>query len=292
MRVGGEIEGMLPYLYIVSYVGIFFSGIYTAYKSKITIVGILPILVVVIREVANLGRAGILFGLLEFLITFLLMRHYLSSHRTIKSKPSRRNLVIAMLVIITIAVSGAVIVKSVRNPIDNFKGTSASLKAFEGSSFISPSIYLYACSHIGVLNKYFEAEGEDSNIGENTFLPVYNFISKFNMVEHPKFFQKGYFIPMWTNTGTYLREIDADFGTFGLFLIPYLIGMLTTFYWFKFYEYGKFIHLLILTYLYLIISFSFLVMVTRLSTWFISFTILIFIVSIFEKTVKKLLSSS
>ena len=137
MRVGGEIEGMLPYLYIVSYVGIFFSGIYTAYKSKITIVGILPILVVVIREVANLGRAGILFGLLEFLITFLLMRHYLSSHRTIKSKPSRRNLVIAMLVIITIAVSGAVIVKSVRNPIDNFKGTSASLKAFEGSSFIS-----------------------------------------------------------------------------------------------------------------------------------------------------------
>ena len=33
---------------------------------------------------------------------------------------------------------------------------------------------------------------------------------------------------MWTNTGTYLREIHADFGYVGLFTIPFLLGLLTT----------------------------------------------------------------
>ncbi len=282
MRVAGEIKGVIPYIFIASYIAIFLSGIYTAYKKKLTFIAVLPILAVVFKEMANLGRAGILLGLIEFMTAFILFRYLLSEDdRNEKIKKSR--IIFAMLIVLSLMVGGAVLVKTVRKPIDSFQGTSRELKSFEGNMFISPSIYLYTCSHLGVLNKYLEKDEENGYWGEHTFLPIYNLISKLGVIEHPSFFQRGYFIPMWSNTGTYLREIDADFGKAGVLLVPFLMGLLTTYFWFRFYEQKSLLSLVVLTYLYLIIVFSFLVMVSRLSSWFISFGILLVLIPILEK---------
>jgi oligosaccharide repeat unit polymerase len=277
MRVEGEIQGILPYIFIISFVGVFFSGIYTAYKNKITLVALLPLIAVLLKEVANISRAGMLFGFFLFFISFLLTRHLLLKTQYRSRLMNKTSLAIAGFVVVILVLFSAVTVKTFRNPVDKFQASSRELNKLEGSAVVSPSIYLYSCSHIGVLNEYLEDEKELTHFGENTFLPIYNFIAKFNFVEHPSFFQRGYFIPVWTNTGTYLREIHADFGNLGVLIIPYLLGLITSFFWFRLYESGKLINLLILTYLYLIIAFSFVVMVTRLSSWFISFVILLIV---------------
>lgn len=88
---------------------------------------------------------------------------------------------------------------------------------------------------------------------------------------------------MWVNTGTYLREIHADFGIAGIFLIPYLLGLTITFLWFKFYKSPNLIILMFLVYLFIIIGFSFLVMVTRLNQWYFAQLFTIIYLFLFEK---------
>ncbi len=286
MRVQGELDGVIPYLFISSYIAIFFSAIYTAYKKKITLLSILPVLAIIIKEIANMGRAGILLGVIEFFTVFIMVRYYLTSYNY-KDKIRKRNIFYIVTFLLIIFVGSAVFVKFIRKPIDKFKGTSQSLEKYEGNAFFSPSIYLYMSVHLGVFNSYLEKDNENYYIGENTFLPIYNLISKFNVIEHPSFFQKGYFVPMWANTGTYLRELHTDFGIGGVVIIPYLLGLIVTWLWLNFFRTGSLTYLVLLTYSFLIIFFSFLVMVSRLSSWFISLIILIIITSFIEKFLLK-----
>ncbi|MDP3149546.1 MAG: O-antigen polymerase [Ignavibacteria bacterium] len=284
LRTDGEIKGVIPYLYIASYVAVVLAGIYTAYKNKITLTAVFPFLSIIIKEFASFGRAGILIGFLQFVISFFLFKYYLSSLGESKRFIiTKKNAAVAFAVIIIVFVGGATLVKSFRGTYETFKASSSSLKQFNSGALISPSIYLYASSHIGVLSKYFEKGSETAMFGENSLQPVYNLLSKFEVVDHPSFFQKGYWIPMWTNTGTYLREIHADFGDVGLLIFPFFLGLLTTFYWFKFFEQGKMRDFIILVYLFLIVAMSFLVMITRTSVWFLSLLSLLIILPLAEK---------
>jgi len=283
LRTEGEIKGVIPYLYISSYVGVVLSGIYSAYKNKLTLVAVFPFLAIIMKELASFGRAGILIGFLQFIISFFLYMYYLNSINRNKKNVPKKNAVIAFLLMIALFIGALTLVKSFRGTYETFKASTSSLKKFNNGAVVSPSIYLYMSSHIGVLSKYFEKDTERAILGENSFQPIYNLLSKFEVVDHPDFYQRGYWIPMWTNTGTYLREIHADFGDTGLLIVPFLLGLITTFYWFRFYENGKSFDFTILVYLYLIISMSFLVMITRTSVWFISFLTLLILLPLIEK---------
>ena len=141
---------------------------------------------------------------------------------------------------------------------------------------------------MGVLSKYLFYEGEDTEFGQNTFLTVYGFLARFGAVEKPELFQKGYYIPMWTNTGTYIRELHADFGVLGPIIGPYILGLLITWLWFKFYREKNLIVFAFLVYLFLVIGFSFLVMITRLPSWTISLFVIVIILPFLEKIAQTL----
>ena len=267
-RLAGETKGVWPYVWLFSYFGVILGGIYSAYKGKITFLSILPLLGVILKELARFTRGGILFGLFEFLVSFFLFRHMLSKDTVNYVSVSKKNIIIAIITIILISSTGAAIVKLARNPTDTFKGTSHSLAKFKGDVFISPSIYFYASSHIGVLNKYLENSKEENlPFGSYTFFSVYSMLSKFDFVEKLNYESKGYYIPYWSNTGTFLRNIHSDFGYAGLIIIPYIIGFLCTVYWFRFYEQKRIVSFVILTHLYLIISMSFFALITSLPAW-------------------------
>ena len=283
LRVKGEIEGIVPYFWLLSYVGVFLAGIYTAYKNKLTLVSLLPILAVMLKELAKFSRAGILFGFFEFLISFFLFRHLLSKQSWKYKSFSKGRIIFAVILIAGLMILSAAAVKALRNPIDTFQGTSKVLNQYEGGAFISPSIYLYASAHIGVFNKYIGKESEMIPFGSNTFFTLYSALAKFDVVKRPNYNQRGYFIPIWSNTATYLRDLHADFGYAGLFLIPFLLGLLSTFTWFKFYETHKVVYHVILTHLYLIIALSFFVMVTRLPSWSICLLFLLGLIPLLEK---------
>lgn len=286
MNNEGEIVGIIPYISAFSYTAVFLAAIYTAYRGKFTLITFYPFLGVIIKELASMGRAGVLFAIMEFVLAFILYRNLLKSDEKKQYKFSKKNAAIAISILIIFFISSITLVKVTRGSFETYRGASKELRNLEDNLLFSPSVYLYLSSHLGVLNQYLVSDKEIAEFGENTFLTYYGFLAKFNLVDKPEGFQRGYYIPMWTNTGTYIRELHADFGIAGPFIGPFLLGIIITWLWFKFYSSQSMYVFTFLVYFYLIIGFSFLVMVTRLPYWSISLLINIVFIYMAEQKLK------
>jgi len=298
LNVHQEIKEFIPILPAFVYIAVFLSGIYTAYKGKFSFLTFLPFIGIVLKELTYFGRAELLLTLLEFLFSFFLFRHLLNNDISNRFKFSKKNATVAVTLLLIVLIASASFIRVGRGARENYVGASRELRQLEENFIISPSIYLYLSSTAGVFSKYLESGGEDVKFGENTFFIFHVFLSRLGIIEKPEFFPRGYYIPMWTNTGTYIRELHADFGMAGVFLVPYLIGLLITWLWFKFYEEKSLIVFAFLVYFYLIVGFSFLTLVTKLNQWYISlFIILLFLpvlerIAISRKRLKRIESTS
>ncbi len=279
----GGIKGQVPFISNFGYVAIFFAAIFTAYKGRFTFLSFLPFIGIILKELATVGRAGMLLALMEFLFTFFLFRHLLTSEKKQNFIFSKKNAIISFTILSVFFIASASLVRLSRGATENYSGTNRSLMKFEDNLILSPSIYLYISSHVGVLNKYSSSDGENTGFGQNTFLTAYHIFDKFGFLERPSDYQKGYFVPMWTNTGTYIRELHADFGLLGIYLVPYFFGLVITWLWLELKKKKSLIILTILVYLYLIVGFSFLVIITRTSYWSISQLLIILSIPIIEK---------
>lgn len=291
-RLKGEVKGVIQYLWLFAYFGAFLGGLYAAFKNKITLLSIIPLIAIVLKELARLTRSGILFGLLEFLISFMLFRHLLNPQVVRvpkKVKRQRYKLIFSVIIVLILMVTAASLVKLIRNPTEEFQGTSKTISQFKGGAILSPSIYFYATSQIGVLNQYLEADKEHLPFGNSTFFAVYTGFSKFDLTEKPEEQHKGYMIPYWSNTATYLRDLHSDYGISGPFIFPYLLGLITTFFWFKLYERRRMIYHVILTHLYLIIGISFFILATRFPYWFYGLLLFLCLIPLIEKLNSKTL---
>jgi oligosaccharide repeat unit polymerase len=282
---GGE-KGMIPFVSNFGYVAIFLSAIFTAYKGRFSFITFLPFISIIVKELATIGRFGMLLALMEFVFAFFLFRHLLTKDRLNRFKFSKRNAIMAASLLIIILIVSASFVRITRGASESFSGATRELRQMEDNILISPSLYLYVSSDLGVLTKFLNSSGEDTKFGQNTFLTLYHVLDKFDVVKRESDYQKGYYIPMWANTGTYIRELYADFGITGTLLVPYLLGLLITWLWFEFYRRNNFIILTFLVYLLLIIGFSFLVMVTRSSYWSISQFLIILFIPVVERFAK------
>lgn len=280
MRMHGEIKGFIPYLTSFSFVSIFFSGIYTGHREKFPLGGILAFIGVVLDDIANMGRAQMLFAFLEFVIVAWVYRIAWMRKRVQIKKINSALILLFSFVFFALF---ATVIKSVRGGVESYKSATFAIKKLNKNMPISPSIYLYFSGQIVVFSKYLEKEEEVCIWGENTFLPIYNFIAKTGWIERPRFYQKGYYIPMWTNTGTFLREIHADFGYGGIFIVPFILGFASAFFWFGYFVSKKLIYFIFLVYLLLIIGFSFLMMITRLGIWWISLFFVLILVSLLNR---------
>lgn len=287
LRVSGELESGIPYISVLPYAGIVLSGIYTAAKNRISIFTLLPLLSIIIKDTASVGRGGIFVGFSMLFTSFFLFRFAVTDNKIIKNVSSNKSLIVGSILLLTVVFTSLILVMEFRGRFDDFKGKTNFFDQFEGVPLLNPSTYYYFSSNVGVFSKYFELQIENPNIGENTFLPIYNLISKFGIIEHPGFYPQGYSIPTWSNSATYLREIHADFGNLGLFFIPYFLSLLTAYFWFRFYEKGDLISFVNLTYLFVINLFSIFNMLTRAAFFLLSFLFLIFLIQFLEKFWKK-----
>ena len=292
MRVEGEIKGVVPYVFSFTYVATFFAALYAGYYNKFRLFTVLPFFAMILKSLAEVARASMLFGLIIFFLTYVLMRYLRSQDKNDSTKLNRRKIIFGFSIIFSVLILTAALVKTFRAPSENYKASTHALRQVEKGFLISPSIYLYSSAHIGVLNAYLKKQNEQTSFGQNTFLPIYRFLAKFNLVKKQSYYQKGYYIPVWTNTGTYLREIHADFGATGLFIIPYLLGLVATFFWFKFFLTHDLRDMVYLVFTLIIIMFSFLVMVTRLSYWFISLILILLTIKVLKHLVFQLSSDA
>lgn len=279
----GGLKGVFPYISHIGFVAVFLSGIYSAYRGKVTFLTFFPFIGIVLKDLAIFGRGATLLAFLEFLFSFSLFRHLLNKDSLNKYKFSRINVIVSSTILLVFLIVSVSLVKVSRSGGEEYAGQSRSFNELKSNMFLSPSVYLYLSSDVGVLSEYFSSLGEDAQFGENTFLPFYALLSKFEIVRKPNHYQKGYYIPIWTNNATYIRELHADFGVPGIFLGPYLIGLLTTWLWFRFYQSKSLFVFTLLVYFYLITGFSFLIMVTRLAHWLLSLLFILLCLPVLEK---------
>jgi oligosaccharide repeat unit polymerase len=280
---GGGVKGMVPFIPNFGFVAIFFAAIYTVYKGKFSFLTFYPLISVIIKEIGSVGRAAILLALMEFVFTFILFNHLLKDDIKKRFSFSRNNFIISFVILIILFIGSISLVRLVRDPTESFVGASKGLNKFKENLVLSPTLYLYLSSDVGVLSKYLDSDGERTKFGQNTFLTLYHILNKFDLVERDSDYQKGYYIPMWTNTATYIREIHADFGPAGTFIFPFILGIIITWLWFKFYEQKSMLVLTFLVYLYLIVGYSFLVIITRTSYWSISQFLILISIPIIER---------
>ena len=283
LNVNREIKDFIPILPNFVYVGIFLLGMYDAYKKKFSFMTLLPFISIVIKELTYFGRGEILFALMEFLFSFFLFRHLLNEDPEKRFNFSKKNAVIVSTILIVFLVASTSLVRISRGSYENFVGGNSQLKQLKGNFLISPSIYLYVSCDIGVFSKYIEHYSDNTKFGHNSFLFLYDFWARLTGEKRPAFYQRGYYIPMWANTGTMMRELHEDFGIAGIFLVPFLLGLITTWLWFKFYNENNLIVFAVLVYFYIIIGFSFLMMITRLNQWYFSLGLIIISIPILEK---------
>lgn len=283
MRVEAEIPGMIPYLGGITFSGLILSAIYTVYKNRITLPAAILIVASVLRDMATFARVGILISFVIYLCAYFLYKSYVRNFFTF----NRSKMIIMFLATIIIIVAGASTVRLFRGTYENMSSSSRELKSFGNNLIITPSVYLYLSSNIGVFSKYLDRDEEHPFFAENTLAPVYRFLSKFGLTEKVPFHQKGYYIPMWTNSSTYLRELHSDFGYPGVIFIPYLLAFFTSVLWIKFKSNGSVYTYVILTMLFSLITLTFFSMIIRGPEVYLSIFLLFVILPSIKALVKK-----
>ncbi len=268
-RVTEGIPGSIPYIDSFALTAAFFAGIYTAAVGKFKVVAFLPLVVTLIVSIAGMGRAKLLMGAILFVSAYFLSRPSFGSVsvKTFKTK-LRRALALASVVLLLIVT--AEIVRSSRGTIETFRGSTPVLRSLSTASFITPSVYLYLTVHYGVLNQYLLQEREGELWGGNTFAPMWRLLSKIGFDTDVSQYQRFYKTPVESNTGTYLRGIHEDFGFLGVLLYPYILGLVSTYLWFRVKRSGRYIDLALLAHIYVVVAMSFFVGATSLGYWLAS----------------------
>jgi len=281
-RIDDINQGAIPFVWLLSYVAIFLSGIYTAYKKRLTLGALISILGISLKSLATFTRGGILFGFLEFIIGFVIFRYILKEVKNYHDS-SNAKMIFGSFILVLILVATASVVKLSRTGMDShYKGAGSTISKFEGGGVISPSIYFYLTSQIAVLSKYLDDDHQNNLFAENTLFPVYRFLGKFDLVKKPKFKSKGYYVPTWSNTSTYLGGLHKDFGYTGIFIGPFLLGIFVTFFWYKVLFEGRLSSVVILSFLILMIGMSFFALQLTV-IWWTSVLISFFVFSFLKK---------
>lgn len=288
LRVEGKLPGLIPYIYLFSYAAVFLSSIFIARSNRISFISVLPFIGVLLKEIANVGRAGILMCFLLFISTYFLYKNSTKNSQASSFGWGKMKMAMKIVVVLIFIVATAGFIRSSRGTIENFQASSRQLNELRGGLLITPSIYLYLSSHIGVFSKFIDKDYNERNyFGEKTFQPVYNVLAKFDVVKHPGFYPKGYFIPMWSNTATYLRELLQDFGPAGILILPFMLGLFCSILYEKVQREKNIIVLLSLSYLFVLVLYSPIVLISHHAIWALSFVMLLIALPLTEKLILK-----
>ncbi len=281
-RVAEGMPGTLPYLDAIAMSGAVLAGAYTAMIKKIRVVAILPLVIIVLVDFVNMGRGKMFFAAILFFSGYFVFRD--PSSRTGKFSPRT---VIPVLLAAAILWGGAEFVRSNRAATENLTGSTQALSKLRGSHFVTPSVYLYLTVHHGVFNQFLIHDDEHTPWGSNTFAPVYHILSKFGFDARSAVYQRFYTTPVRANTGTYLRELYADFGMPSVFLVPFFLGLGLTALWYWYQNSPSYVALMILAHVLLIMMMSLFFVATRAGDWFVSLFIGLIISWYLDKRVQK-----
>lgn len=285
IRVRETIPGSIPYVGSLVFFAAVLSAVYTSSVGKLKLVAFIPFLLAVVISFVQVVRALALIVAILFISAYFLNRKKIEKPIASPFGTSVKR-VLALLFLIALLIATVEVVRTTRGLYERFAGQSAALRTLSKSEmgFISPSVIMYLSVHNGVLNQYLKQEEEKVIWGRYTFAPLWRVLSKFGFETYVGFYQQwSYPTPVSANTGTYIRELHADFGLGGVILVPYLLGLISSFYWYRVQEKNTLSDITILAHLYAVVGMSWFVMLTQLAGWMISLASGIIITRILER---------
>jgi oligosaccharide repeat unit polymerase len=264
-----EIPGMIPYADSLALSACLLSGLYTASIGKLKTVAVMSLIIVVLVDVASMGRAKMIFAGILFLCGYIFSRRRRGeTSPEFKSSKLKRAITIGLAG--ALLLFGVEVVRSYRGVIENIGGASKSLEKLRGGAFITPSIYMYFTVSHGVFNQYLKSQNEKTIWGQYTFAPFWRALSKLGFDTRVRYYQPFYMTPIFANTGTYLFELHMDFGLAGDLIVPYLLGSIASLFWIRTERGKRLVDLVILGHIFVVVIMSFSLMATGWGYWLLS----------------------
>ena len=270
MRLADQLPGMIPYFDALGMTAAVVGGAYISLAGRFKFAGFLPLILIIFIELANMGRARIIIGAILFAASYLLGKRGAAPGAE-QVRESRWKRIAPIGVVIVILALGLETIRSLRGANESISDATTQLRSLEGASFVTPMVYMYFTVEFGVLNQYLKQGGERILPGGNTFAPVFRLLDKFGLKTYVPYYQQFYNTPVGANTGSYLRELHADFGLLGILLGPFIFGLLSSIAWFRYRASKQFRDLTILAYMFSVVGMSIFYVVTRGGDFIISF---------------------
>jgi oligosaccharide repeat unit polymerase len=112
----------------------------------------------------------------------------------------------------------------------------------------------YITSPIHVFDQITLDKSIQYTYGQYLFLPILKFVSFLGFdYSPPSHIGKFYFTPYPSNIGTYLDVMYKDFGTVGIFAVPFLVGFISNYFFCRQKRNNNFLNCLFLVYIYKLI---------------------------------------
>ena len=265
MRFEGEVSGLM-YLVFLPYAGCVLAGIYTARLGKITLTGTMPLAVMLLDGIVSMQRAGMFVGAVLLFLAYLFTPKASKSHVPIWQKITAVSVVLVVFLLVTASRGGAA----------SFEGETQTLADAGDSVSVLPSLYFYASGPVACFSEYLKNPGRDGKAlwGRYMFASIYRFLSKFGLDTYVPYYQNFYYTPEPINVGTYLRELHRDFGGVAVFVFPFLLGLSISIFECSSRGVGS---IVILSFLYLVVFFSFNMNFIGSGGWYFPLPIALFV---------------
>jgi hypothetical protein len=216
--VGGELYGV-SYIGSLGQAACCLAGAYTARLGRLTLIAILPLLETTIGGLLTLQRTGAFMAAALFILAFAL------SPRPNGFRARRWQVVAAVLLLM----GGFAAITLIRGASqrDALPGETATLDKADQAVPGTAAFYMYISSPPVVFSEFTRRRlDRGAYLGRYTFAPIFRVLKKFGFPTPVPFYQELYSTPVQTNQASYLKNILSDFGPVGIFIVPFVFGII------------------------------------------------------------------
>jgi len=267
----------IPYLNTLSLVGVSLSGTYVAYNRRITLVGLLPFIPLLLRVITTLARARLVIGISLFISS------YIYTNITVHDNDVSDLVTPKTFISTATAFLSLILISSYRGLIVEYGVYETKrMDVLRSILDIGPSIYVYLSSPIVVFSEYVRNAESSRFPGELTFAPLWRFLQNFGIGPGAAYNQEFFQVPINVNAATYLSGLYSDYKIIGLILGPIILSSILTIAQKNIREQSSILQVQIASVFMTVIHLSFFGYIVKLGYWFLPLVLIVLLAFIID----------
>jgi len=285
------------YMSDLAYPAAFLSICYIGFVDHKRLICYLPILCAAVRGLSLFGRGPILIGILIYINGYLLIR--LQERR----RPFKFYLVTSVILLICFTGSNFLLdlrVGNMRSPYRAYVNRKYLDRIDKVPRFLGSQKSLLAAYHyFSGPFAAFDATLQNRDayyLGQASFTPFFRFLSKIKLANDEDVKKMGLRqvvrVPAPVLLATYLSGAYLDFGVMGVLFLPYILGFVSTGYYFRLVRRPAFLSLFLNIILLVFIEFSVLINVFRWTSMVITLVVIVLLGLYLDKQSTRTLTTS